>query len=267
MDNLKEYKVSARPVKAGENITALTLVANETATGMLVNWTAAGAAVTAGRADITNTGALGLFAGAAVPAFAPADYNIDLTFDGGAVNQVTVSLLAADDWDGVAAKIQAASRLITGGAETVAVAAGVIRVTSDTTGAASSVLIAAGTAGSAGGDLLAAITALGADYTATLAAPVAGKDTEYNRVYLAADDFDNTLGADGIITALGGLRYCKVYTSDTILEADFNALAADDAEKLFYGFTATQFSINALGVAIGRIRKVYNATTAEVVFN
>jgi len=127
-----------------------------------------------GSATISNTGALGAFTGATVPAFAPDDYDLDISIDGGSVEQVTVSLVALDDWDDVALKIQTALRALTAKLETVTIAGGKFVVTATSFGPTSSVEITAGTAGSAGGDLLAAITALSADYTATIDTPVTG---------------------------------------------------------------------------------------------
>ena len=129
---------------------------------------------TAGYQTISNTGALGTFVGATVPAIASATYDLDVTIDGGSLNQLAIALLNTDSWTGILAKIQTALRTATSSTETVALVDGKIKVTSATTNEASAVLIAAGTAGSGGGDLLAAITALSADYTATVDTAVAG---------------------------------------------------------------------------------------------
>lgn len=135
---------------------------------------------TAGYATITNTGALGTFGAAVVPAIASNDYALDITIDGGALRQLVIALLNTDTWAGIVTKVQTALQTATGSTETVALVNGVITVTSATTGITSSVLIAAGTGVAAGGDLLAAITALSADYTATLGTPVAGtNDIEF----------------------------------------------------------------------------------------
>lgn len=98
------------------------------------------------------------FVGGFVPEIPAETYDLDITVDGGAKHQLSFALLSTDDWDGIAAKIQAALRTATGSTETVAVTAdGSIRITSASSGASSTVMIEAGTAGSSGGDLLAAI--------------------------------------------------------------------------------------------------------------
>lgn len=134
---------------------------------------------TIGYAEITNTGTLGAFVGATVPAIASATYDLDVTVDDGTAPeyQLAIALLNTDDWDGIATKIETALQTATGSTETVAIVSGAIRITSATSGENSGILIQAGTAGSGGGDLLAAITALSADYTATLATPVDGTDS------------------------------------------------------------------------------------------
>jgi hypothetical protein len=111
----------------------------------------------AGYQTISST--ITAFAGAAVPALADNTYDLDVTIDGGSNNQLAIALLATDDWDGIAAKIETQLQAATTSTETVVIVDGKIKITSVTVGAASSVLIAAGTAGSGGGDLLAAISA------------------------------------------------------------------------------------------------------------
>ena len=126
-----------------------------------------------GYATISNTGSLLAFTGATVPALASATYDLDVTVDS-TLRQVAVALLNTDDWDGIAAKIQVALRALTSSTETVAIVSGKIKITSATNGSTSTILIAAGTAGSPGGDLLAAIDALGATYVTSLDTPVDG---------------------------------------------------------------------------------------------
>ena len=131
---------------------------------------------TVGSATISNTGTLGAFTGATVPAIASATYDLDVDVDGGGNNQLAIALLNTDDWDGIATKIQTQLQAATSSTETVAITDGKITITSATDGSTSTIVIAAGTAGSGGGDLIAAITALGADYTATIDTPVDGID-------------------------------------------------------------------------------------------
>lgn len=143
--------------------------------GMWVSQIEAGDLDTNGYATISNTGSLGAFTGATVPALASATYDLDITVDS-TLRQTATALLNTDDWDGIAAKIQAALRALTSSTETVAISGGKIVVTSATEGATSTIVIAAGTAGSGGGDLLAAIDALGATYTTSLDTPVDGTE-------------------------------------------------------------------------------------------
>lgn len=130
---------------------------------------------TSGYAEISNTGLLGTFGSAVVPAIASATYDLDITVDG-TIRKTATALLNTDTWAQIAAKIQVALRALTLSTETVAIVNGKIKVTSATSGIASKIVIAAGTFGSLGGDLLAAINALGANYVVSLNAPVDGVD-------------------------------------------------------------------------------------------
>lgn len=130
---------------------------------------------TVGYAAISNTGSLGAFTGATVPALASATYDIDITVDG-TIHKLAVALLNTDSWSGICTKIQTALRTATSKLETVAVSGGKIVVTSATDGATSTILIEAGTTGSGGGDLLAAIDAIGATYVVSLDTPVDGTE-------------------------------------------------------------------------------------------
>lgn len=105
---------------------------------------------TSGRQDITSSEA---FVGTFVPEIAAETYDLDITADG-TLRQVSFAVLATDDWDTIAASIQAALRVLTSSTETVVVTGGVLRVTSATTGDSSTIAIATGTAGSSGGDFL-----------------------------------------------------------------------------------------------------------------
>lgn len=114
------------------------------------------------------------FSGSTVPAIASATYDLDVTIDGGGLNQLTFVLTPTDTWDVILAAIETALQTATGSTETVAVLAGKIRITSATTGTSSVVLIAAGTAGSGGGDLLAAIDAQVANMSVAIQTAVDG---------------------------------------------------------------------------------------------
>jgi len=116
------------------------------------------------------------FVGATVPAIASATYDLDVTIDGGGLNQLAVAILVTDDWDTIAAAIQSALQTATGNADLAVIIGGKMLVTSNSIGATSTVLIAAGTAGSGGGDLLAYIDASVANMTVTIEAAVPGSD-------------------------------------------------------------------------------------------
>ena len=131
-------------------------------------------AQSAGLQEISSTPTS--FVGATVPAIAAATYDLDIDIDGLGVQQVGVAILITDDWDTIAAAIQAALRVLTGSTETVQIISGRIRVTSATTGAGSTVDIADGTLGSAGGGLLAYIDASVANMTTTIETAQDGSD-------------------------------------------------------------------------------------------
>lgn len=108
-------------------------------------------AATAGTATVSSAPLT--FIGATVPALASATYDIDISVDGTNYPCPT-AMLVGDDWDGIAAKIQVVLRALTSSSETVAISAGKILVTSNTTGLASIIKITQGTTGSGGGDFL-----------------------------------------------------------------------------------------------------------------
>jgi len=91
--------------------------------------------------------------GTVVPGVATQNWEVDVTIDGGALQQLAIAVNIADDYDTIAATLSTA---ITGG--TCAFVAGAFRITSATTGGSSNVVVGAGTLGVTG-DLFAAITA------------------------------------------------------------------------------------------------------------
>lgn len=129
---------------------------------------------TSGYAEIRNSGTVGTFASATVPAITSATYDIDITVNG-TERKLAVALLNTDSWSGICTKIQTALRSATSSTETVAIVGGRIRVSSVTQGATSTILIEAGTTGSGGGDLLTAIDAI-TGYTPVLVTPVDGRE-------------------------------------------------------------------------------------------
>ena len=138
-----------------------------------------------GYADAAVAGAP---AGSVVPALSAATYDFDATVDGGALQQLSVTVAATDDYDAIAALMSAQ---VVGGS--VAFVGGSFRVTSATTGSSSTVVVAAGTAGSGGGDLFAAITAQASGNPAvTFPTPSAGTASLENGIYTVT-----TAGATG----------------------------------------------------------------------
>ena len=125
----------------------------------------------AGSQTISNSE--GTFVGTDVPGL-DNTFDIDIQVDNAvAPEALAVVIAAADDWNDIAAIIQVALRAATISTETVAVAAGKILVTSATADDDSKIRITAGTTGSAGGDLLAAISGV-AGYTAVVDEAVDG---------------------------------------------------------------------------------------------
>jgi hypothetical protein len=136
------------------------------------------AAPSSGYATVSNSGSVGSFPGATVPAIpTQVDYELDVTVDGTLYQLDDISISITDDWDTVAAAIQTSLQTATSSTETCIIdIAEKIRITSVTTGESSTIIIAAGTAGTGSGDLLAAIDALGATYTTVLDTPVDGEE-------------------------------------------------------------------------------------------
>ena len=128
---------------------------------------------TAGYAAISNTGSIGSFVGATVPAIAThADYALKVTVNGTLYSFHTISIASTDSWTVICSAIQTALQAACGGTPTVGISGGKIKFTSATTGALSSMKVEAGTGGT--GDLIATIDAIGATYVCNLDAPVAG---------------------------------------------------------------------------------------------
>lgn len=189
-----------------------------------------------GFATISNTGTLLTFGGAVVAGLASATYDLDITVDGGALRQTATALLITDTWDAIAGKIQVALRALTGSTETISVINGNIQVTSATGGAASAVLIAIGTAASGGGDILAAIDALGGTYLTSLDSPVAGTEgTIMINVGIPRDKLDSIAAVVEVRTS-AGLQKTNTFTVVennstgyiTITESGANTFTAGD---------------------------------------
>jgi hypothetical protein len=95
-------------------------------------------------------------AGTIVPGVATQNWEVDVTIDGGSLQQLAIAVNIADDYDTIAAALDAA---ITGGS--CAFVSGEFVITSDTLGALSTAIVAVGTLGTTS-DLFAAITAAAA---------------------------------------------------------------------------------------------------------
>lgn len=174
----------------------------QTATGEAFETSvAATIAAVSGFQEIASTSLT--FSGSTIPAITAATYDLDVTIDGGGLNQLTFVIAATESWDTIVAAIQTALQTATGSTETVSILAGKIRVTSATTGASSVVLIAAGTAGSGGGDILAAIDTQVANMTTSIGTAVDGSTGRVDvsaRAVVAG--VDGNVG-DNLITTIG----------------------------------------------------------------
>ena len=87
------------------------------------------------------------------------DYDIDITIDGGTLRKLTITITGNEKNNDIADLLQTALQTAEASNDTVTIKEKRFRVTSEATGTSSTVLIAPGTIGSAGGDLLAALSA------------------------------------------------------------------------------------------------------------
>ena len=171
-----------------------------------------------GYQEISNTGNLGTFTGTTVAGIATqSDWELDVTVDSVLYQLADISINIADDWNDVAAAIQTSLQTATSGNETCEIISGKIRIESvDSYGTGSSILIEAGSAGTGSGDLIAAITALSADYTATIDTAVDGEtlteDTDYE---LSVIDRKRSVETGQYTTQF------DIYTRVKILNADY----------------------------------------------
>ncbi len=120
-------------------------------------------------------------AGSTVSLLAASTYDFDVTIDGGALQQLSITTTASSDYDAIAALMNTA---VSGGS--VAFVSGAFRVTSATTGNTSTVVVAAGTAGSGGGDLFTAIDTADT-VTTTFPTPTEGTASTQNGIYSVTD--------------------------------------------------------------------------------
>jgi len=210
------------------------------------------------------------FSGSTVPLIAANTYDLDVTIDGGGLNQLTFILAPTQSWDDVMTLIQTALQTATGSTETVSILGGAIRITSATTGASSVVLIAAGTAGSGGGDILAYIDASIANMTTTIETAVDGSagrvDVDARAVVAGAD---GNVSADTITTI--GTPTAGITSVNNREAATLGAPIETDAElRLRYqslggggsSAVAIQSQLNALDSVI--TAKVYENNTDAI---
>lgn len=157
----------------------------------------AGTDATGLAADVPATAGTDSITFSVVPAntaLAAGTYDFDVTIDGGALQQLSITTVGGESYAAIAALMDA---VVVGGS--VSFTTDTFTVTSDTTGATSTVVFARGTAASTGGDLIAALEL--ADTTiATLNAAVDGTDT-------VVTTYTATIVVDGVtknISVAGG---------------------------------------------------------------
>lgn len=204
------------------------------------------------------------FSGSTVPAITANTYDLDATIDGGGLNQLSFAIAVTDTWDTIVTAIQTALQTATGSTETVVIIGGDIRVTSATTGAASSVLIAAGTAGSGGGDVIAAITTQVANMTASIESAVAGSDgrADVSARALVAGVAGN-VGAATITTI--GTPVAGVTSVNNLAEATGGAAIETDAalRLRFQEGTSGGSSAQSIQSELNALTNVITATVYE----
>jgi len=213
---------------------------------------------TSGYATISNTGSVGSYPSATVPAIpTEADYTLKITVDTTLYSLTDISIAVTDDWAGVAAAIQLSLQTATGSTETVTIdGSGNIKVKSATTGSGSSIIIAAG-ASSGSGDLLTAINALGGGgttYIYNLDTPVDGVDPvdslQLDSAYLGELDYSESGNRTGY-TLTNGARFTTAIkttgaASDTYVICDAVAgMYVGDIIKIVAtgGGTATVYKV------------------------
>jgi uncharacterized phage protein gp47/JayE len=211
------------------------------------------------------------FSGSTIPLIAANTYDLDVTIDGGGLNQLTFALAPTHSWDDVVALIETALQTATGSTETVIILGGSIRITSATTGDSSVVLIAAGTAGSGGGDFLAAVDLQIANMTTTIETAVDGSTGRADADAQAIDSgVDGNVGA-ATITTIGtpvagvtSVNNREAATEGDAIETDAALRARFQAGGLLGGSSAEsiQTQLNALDSII--TAKVFENNTDAV---
>ena len=123
--------------------------------------------------DLSNILKTITIVGTDVPAITTGTYKLDITIDGGSLNQLEFSISDTDDWDTIASSIETVLQTATSSSETVEISDNTFLVTSATTGVSSTVLIGEGTS-STGDPFLSEITSQVLSIKSDLDTPVDG---------------------------------------------------------------------------------------------
>ena len=203
-------------------------------------------------------------AGTVVPGVATQNWDVDVTFDVGGLQQLVVAVNIADDYDDIAVLLNAQ---VTNG--TVTFSSGDFVATSATPGAGSTAVIAAGTDGT--GDLFAAITAAaGGNPAITFSAPTPGATP----VFTATVNIDG--GGNDPISIVGddALTYADLITEldadtsgaswslasgDLVVTSDTTGVAST-ISVLDTNLFSTMPLFNAINGAVAGTTTVYTAT-------
>ncbi len=202
---------------------------------------------TAGYQNIKNTGTLGIFGSATVPAIPSETYDIDITVDG-TLHKLAVALLVTDTWAEICTKVQTALRAATSKLETVKIVGSYINIASVTPGATSSILIAAGTTGSSGGDLLTAVNALAdGEYVISLQEAIPGSTVAYTSIDEIISKINGTF-ANSAVKINSGVN-ARIKVSGTVLTSEgIVTIAAGTANALPIVFNTTTLTDSGVSI-------------------
>lgn len=189
---------------------------------------------------ISNVDTVGAkFKGTDVPGLATlANYTLDITEDGVTYNLNNISINILDDWDDVAAAIQT-SLTGFGGSGTVEIVEGKIKVSSATSGSASSITIAAS---GVGNDLIVLIDAL-AGYLTNIDTMV--PSDEFDAPYAAATRLTTLPKIDSYFTPETGVQqnYILLYSVAVDNAGAILAIVNEDSSSSFPTSTCTIFTV------------------------
>jgi len=211
---------------------------------------------TNGYADIYSSGPVAAFIGATLCGLAATqDYSLKATINGTLRVVDSIDIKPSDDWDGIAGRIQTSLRTHSGALETVVISGGKIKVTSATTGLASTVSLADGTTLT---PLIAAIEALSGYSAVTIDAAVAGtagtKASHTGTIDVSTGhNFSNYTATFTINVDSGGIKTITLNTNCADLAA---ILAAINAQ-----FVAQAIDGNVEAVASGNFVRIQFKST------